>query len=189
MKPPSATEFVSLALAAATDRFAEDAMRSLLVATVASLRAEGRRWIENDVDEVLLHASPVLTVYHITLTPGLHYPPHDHRMPAMIALYEGGETNTIFRRRGAGLELQQRHDYCAPQVATLAADTIHSVLNPGSARSAAIHVYFGDLTQVRRSVWNAELREERPFDNAFYFAQARPPSPSKRGEDEDLRRR
>jgi len=26
---------------------------------------------------------------------------------------------------------------------------------------------------VERSIWDAELREERPFDNDFYFEQAR----------------
>jgi predicted metal-dependent enzyme (double-stranded beta helix superfamily) len=43
----------------------------------------------------------------------------------------------------------------------------------GSARSAAIHVYFGDLTAVERSIWDLDLREERRFDNRFYFEQAR----------------
>jgi len=67
----------------------------------------------------------------------------------------------------------KRHDYAAPYVAALPADAIHSVVNLGDARSAAIHVYFGDLTAVERSVWDADLREERRFDNGFYFEQAR----------------
>jgi predicted metal-dependent enzyme (double-stranded beta helix superfamily) len=55
----------------------------------------------------------------------------------------------------------------------LPADVIHSVVNMGAARSAAIHVYFGNLTAVERSVWDLDLREERRFDNRFYFEQAR----------------
>jgi predicted metal-dependent enzyme (double-stranded beta helix superfamily) len=67
----------------------------------------------------------------------------------------------------------ERHDHAAPRVAALPADAIHSVVNLGDVRSAAIHVYFGDLTAVQRSIWDADLREERPFDNRFYFEQAR----------------
>ena len=40
-------------------------------------------------------------------------------------------------------------------------------------RSAAIHVYFGDLTTVERCIWDADLREERHFDNRFCFEQRR----------------
>ena len=57
-------------------------------------------------------------------------------------------------------------------MAALPADAIHSVVNMGDARSAAIHVYFGDLTVVDRSIWDADGREERAFDNHFYFEQA-----------------
>jgi hypothetical protein len=32
---------------------------------------------------------------------------------------------------------------------------------------------FGDLTTVERSIWDADLREERRFDNRFYFEHAR----------------
>ena len=50
---------------------------------------------EEDDDEVLLHASPNLTIYHITLSPGLQYPPHNHLMDALIGIYKGGETNFV----------------------------------------------------------------------------------------------
>jgi len=148
-------------------------MRALLDATVQALSARTGRWIEHDDDEMLLVASPQLTVYHIALSPRIHYPPHDHRMPAMIALYQGSETSLAYRRNGRGLVLEKRHDHAAPCVAAMPADAIHSVVNLGDARSAAIHVYFGDLTTVERSIWDADLREERPFDNRFYFEQAK----------------
>jgi predicted metal-dependent enzyme (double-stranded beta helix superfamily) len=173
MSGSDVSDFVSRAQDAVALPNAEAAIRSLLEAKVASLRAHGGRWMSHVEEEFLVHASPVLTVYHITLTPGVSYPPHDHRMPAMIALYDGVETSCIYRRSGAGLELVQRRDYHAPCVETLPGDAIHSVLNPGSVRSAAIHVYFGDLTSKERSVWDSALSYERPFDNAFYFQQAR----------------
>jgi predicted metal-dependent enzyme (double-stranded beta helix superfamily) len=147
-------------------------MRALLDATVAALHALPRRWIEHDGDELLLVSSPEMTVYHIALSPRIHYPPHDHRMPAMIGLYQGTETNFSYRRNGASLVQTERHDHAAPCIAALPTDVIHSVVNLGDVRSAAIHVYFGDLGAVSRSIWDAELREERPFDNRFYFEQA-----------------
>jgi predicted metal-dependent enzyme (double-stranded beta helix superfamily) len=167
------SDFVSRALEAVALPAPETALRSLLEAQVTSLRAHGCRWLNHAEDELLVHASPALTIYHITLTPGVSYPPHDHRMPAMIALYDGVETSCSYRRSGPGLELVQTHDYRAPCVEALPADAIHSVLNPGTVRSAAIHVYFGDLTSMKRSVWDSALCQERPFDNMFYFQQAR----------------
>src|SRR5688500_16276024 len=99
-------------------------MRALLDATVATLRTRTDRWIEHDSDEMLLASSPQLTVYHITLTPRIHYPPHDHRIPAMIALYQGAETSFTYRRNGRALVRDERHNYVAPCVAALPADVI-----------------------------------------------------------------
>lgn len=148
-------------------------MRSLLEATVAALHARSGKWIDHDEDEKLLVSTPQLTVYHITLSPRIHYPPHEHRMPAMIGLYQGTETSFSYRRDGGALVQTRRHDHAAPCVAALPADVIHSVVNMGDARSAAIHVYFGDLTAVERSVWDLDLLGERRFDNRFYFEHAR----------------
>jgi predicted metal-dependent enzyme (double-stranded beta helix superfamily) len=151
----------------------QEAMRALLDATVRALYGQPRRWIEHDGDEMLLTFSPRLTVYHIALSPRIHYPPHDHRVAAMIGLYHGAETSFSYCRDGSALVCTDRHDHEAPLVATMSADAIHSVVNMGDVRSAAIHVYFGDLTAVERSLWGADAREERPFDNRFYFEQAR----------------
>lgn len=148
-------------------------MRALLDTTVEALHGRSHRWIEHNDDEMLLASSPELTVYHIALSPRVHYPPHEHRVPAMIGLYQGTETSFSYRRDGTALVQTERHDHAAPCVATLPADVIHSVVNMGSARSAAIHVYFGDLTAVERSIWDLDLRGERRFDNRFYFEQAR----------------
>jgi predicted metal-dependent enzyme (double-stranded beta helix superfamily) len=150
-----------------------DAVRFLLEDKVRILAAQSPPWLAHESDELLLAATPEMTAYHITLTPGIHYPPHDHRMPAMIGLYRGTETSIAYRRHGDALVEERRHDHAGPCVAELPADAIHSVVNLGPAPSAAIHVYFGDLIHVARSVWDAEGRGERPFDNRFYFAQAR----------------
>jgi predicted metal-dependent enzyme (double-stranded beta helix superfamily) len=125
-------------------------------------------------DETLLHASPQLTVYMLRLTPRIHYPPHEHRMAAVIGLYEGAESNHLYRREGPSLVRTAVQESHAPHVIALAPEAIHSVVNPGPGYSRAIHVYLGPLTQIERSVWAADGTGERPFDNGFYFAQARP---------------
>jgi predicted metal-dependent enzyme (double-stranded beta helix superfamily) len=174
MTPQSTVEtFLAAAHQALANASPERAMRTLLDTTVEALHCRSHRWIEHDDDEMLLAASPQLTVYHIALSPRVHYPPHEHRVPAMIGLYQGTETSFSYRRDGRALVQTERHDHAAPCVAALPADVIHSVVNMDSARSAAIHVYFGDLTAMERSIWDLDLREERRFDNRFYFEQAR----------------
>jgi len=165
--------FVAAARQAVASSSPQEAMRGVLDQTVRALHGQARRWIEHDGDEMLVASLPILTVYHIMLSPGIHYPPHDHRVPAMIGLYHGTETSFSYRRSGRDLVLTGRDDHAAPSVAALPADAIHSVVNAGEERSAAIHVYFGNLLTVERSIWDADLRDERPFDNDFYFEQAR----------------
>ena len=173
MPEPPVDDFLAAARQALAGASPWEAMRTLLEATVAALHIRSDQWLEHDEDEKVLVSTPQLTVYHITLSPRIHYPPHEHRMPAMIGLYQGTETSFSYRRDGRALVQTRRHDHAAPCIAALPADVIHSVVNMGDARSAAIHVYFGDLTAVERSVWDLDLREERRFDNRFYFEQAR----------------
>jgi predicted metal-dependent enzyme (double-stranded beta helix superfamily) len=47
------------------------------------------------------------------------------------------------------------------------------VTNLAIEPSAAIHVYLGDLSAQRRSLWTLDLDHERPFDEESYFARAR----------------
>jgi predicted metal-dependent enzyme (double-stranded beta helix superfamily) len=92
------------------DRFVDDCMnaadsaepmeriRELLRAALEEPNL-GRRLPASQEDETLLHASAALTVYSLRLTPRIHYPPHDHRMTAVIGLYEGVESNFILPPR------------------------------------------------------------------------------------------
>jgi len=158
---PNPLERLKTALSGLTDRF----------------HALGALVHEEDDDEVLLHASPNLTIYHITLSPGLQYPPHNHLMDALIGIYKGGETNFIYPVAAGGkLEAPERRDSTAPAVVYLPPQTVHSVANTGSARSGALHVYLGDLTRTRRKLWNLESNQAEPFDNDRYLAGAQPVS-------------
>jgi predicted metal-dependent enzyme (double-stranded beta helix superfamily) len=129
---------------------------------------------EDDDDEVLLHASGTLTIYHITLSPGLQYPAHDHLMDAVIGIYKGGETNFVYPLAGDTLNTPERQDITAPAVVHLPPHTVHSVANTGSARSGALHVYLGDLTRTHRHLWDLQSGQAEPFDNDRYLAGAKP---------------
>jgi predicted metal-dependent enzyme (double-stranded beta helix superfamily) len=164
--------FLDACIEAAGDADPLERVRQLLQVAVAEPNL-GAALPASREDETLLHASAKLTVYSLRLTPRIQYPPHDHRMIAVIGLYEGVETNCFYRREGPGLVRTTVRESRAPEVFVLPSDTIHSVANPGRIHSRAIHVYLGPLTRIARSVWTPDGIEERPFDNDFYFAQAR----------------
>lgn len=129
---------------------------------------------EEEDDEVLLHASQRLTIYHITLSPGLQYPPHNHLMDALIGIYKGGETNFVYPVAAGKLEIPERRDFTAPALVHLPSHTVHSVANTGSARSGALHVYLGDLPRTPRQLWSLPGNQAEAFDNDRYLAGARP---------------
>jgi predicted metal-dependent enzyme (double-stranded beta helix superfamily) len=129
---------------------------------------------EEEDDEVLLHASQNLTIYHITLSPGLQYPPHDHLMDAVIGIYNGGETNFIYPVVAGMLGVPERRDFTAPTLVHLLPQTVHSVANTGSGRSGALHVYLGDLPRACRHLWSLQSNQAEPFDNDRYLAGAQP---------------
>ncbi len=112
-----------------------------------------------------LHRSAELTVLNIIWPPGMALYPHDHNLWAVIGLYGGQEDNTFFTRNvhGTGLvressKVLQTHDAIA-----LAKDAIHSVSNPRSVYTGAIHVYGGDFFDEPRSQWASENSEEAPY--------------------------
>jgi len=133
---------------------------------------------EEKDDEVLLHASQNLTIYHITLSPGLQYPPHNHLMDALIGIYRGSETNFVYPVAAGKLEEPERRDVTAPALVHLPSHAVHSVANTGSARSGALHVYLGDLPRTRRQLWSLPSNQVESFDNERYLAGARPIQPS-----------
>ena len=98
--------------------------------------------------------------------------PHNHHHRAIIGMYGGGEDNIFWRRlprdangrvEAAGAESLRQGD-----VAVLGQDIIHSVTNPLSKLSMALHVYDGDfLAAAGRSHWDAEALTESPYDAAM----------------------
>jgi predicted metal-dependent enzyme (double-stranded beta helix superfamily) len=112
---------------------------------------------------VVLHRSPNLTVLNAVWAPGMRIRPHNHLMWAVIGLYGGQEDNLFYRRTECSLTTSGCRQLHEGDVALLGDDTIHSVHNPRSRLTGAIHVYGGDLVGRRdRSEWDGD--QEIPVD-------------------------
>lgn len=117
--------------------------------------------------QVLYQASD-LTIINVVWAPNQITLPHDHRMSAVIGMYGGREDNVFWRRVRNPIKFQIEpaggRALGNGDVTVLGRDVIHSVINPLSKLSGAIHVYDGDFLAMRRSMWNPETLVEEPYD-------------------------
>jgi predicted metal-dependent enzyme (double-stranded beta helix superfamily) len=115
-----------------------------------------------------------LTVINFVWAPCMTLLPHNHNMFAVIGIYGGREDNIYWRRindsdrNGAGpdIEAAGAGSMGPGQDATLGSDIIHSVANPTTKLTSAIHVYGGDFFNPPqpRSQWDHESLVEQPWD-------------------------
>ncbi|GAC1347733.1 MAG: hypothetical protein NVSMB18_33650 [Acetobacteraceae bacterium] len=115
-----------------------------------------------------LHQSPDLTILNVIWGPGMTILPHNHRMAAVIGVYTGREDNIFWRRieteDGPRIEAAGAQSIGARECMPLGRDIIHSVTNPLSKLTGAIHVYEGDFFAMERSEWEPESLRERRYD-------------------------
>ncbi len=113
-----------------------------------------------------LYSGDDVTVLHVVWAPGMRFRPHNHLMWAAIALYQGQEDNTFYRRVGASIAASGGRQLRETDVALLGDDTIHAVHNPRQRLTGAIHVYGGDLIGIAgRSEWDEDDDlAEIPYD-------------------------
>ena len=90
--------------------------------------------------------------------------PHNHNMWASIGLYTGREDNILWQRQGSTIEAKQAASLSEKEVFPLGENGIHSVINPISQLTGAIHIYGGNFFAPGRSEWDPEKLTERPFD-------------------------
>ena len=122
-----------------------------------------------------LYSGGDVTVINFVWAPYMTLRPHNHNMIAVIGIYSGREDNTFWRRlpgngadngSGPGLEAAGADSMGPGQVATLGRDIIHSVANPITKLTSALHVYGGDFFSPPepRSQWDHESLIEQPWD-------------------------
>lgn len=112
----------------------------------------------------LLHREDDLSIFNIVWPPMIVLVPHDHLMWATIGVYTGREDNIMWRDNGESIEATTATSVGAKEVFALPSDAVHSVVNPVSRYTAAIHVYGGDLSSARRSQWDPLTHTKEPFD-------------------------
>jgi predicted metal-dependent enzyme (double-stranded beta helix superfamily) len=114
----------------------------------------------------LYHAAD-LTILNVVWAPRMTVMPHNHNMWAVIGIYTGREDNIFWRRIGGGrVEAAAAKALTERDAEPLGENIIHSVTNPISRLSGAIHVYGGDLVGAPRSEWDPETLLEQPGDVA-----------------------
>jgi len=115
-----------------------------------------------------LYNGPDLTILNVIWGPRMTIMPHNHLIWAVIGVYTGREDNIFWRRVPAGgrIEAAGAKSLGERDAEPLGRDIIHSVTNPVSRLTGAIHVYGGDFFAVSRSEWDPETLAEGRYDLA-----------------------
>ncbi len=115
-----------------------------------------------------LHNSDDLTIINVVWGPHMTIMPHNHEMWANIGVYTGREDNIFWRRikdeEGGLIEAAGAKSLAVKDASTLGHDMIHSVTNPLSKLTGAIHIYGGAFFTTPRSEWDPESHLERAYD-------------------------
>jgi predicted metal-dependent enzyme (double-stranded beta helix superfamily) len=115
-----------------------------------------------------LYRSDELTILNVVWAPHMMIMPHNHHMWAIIGVYSGREDNIFWRRipnrDGTQIEAAGARSLSVKEAQPLGREIIHSVTNPTSKFTAAIHVYGGDFFAAHRSEWDPETLHEQPSD-------------------------
>lgn len=106
-----------------------------------------------------------LSVADVTTPPGLRSPVHNHKMWAVIGVYEGQEHNRFYRYEDGELVETGERLLKKGDVVVLDPEAIHAISNPLPSNSSAIHVYGGDLVErPERSLWNPNTLDREDYD-------------------------
>jgi predicted metal-dependent enzyme (double-stranded beta helix superfamily) len=115
-----------------------------------------------------LYSADDLTIINVVWAPYMTIKPHNHNMWAVIGVYGGREDNIFWRRikddPNGRIEAAGAKSIGASEVRALGEDIIHSVTNPTTKLTGAIHVYGGDFYEMPRNEWDPESLIERPYN-------------------------
>ncbi len=125
--------------------------------------------------EEVLFEDTNLSVVLVDTPPGVAQPPHDHRMPVAIGVYQGIEDHRLYRRRASeGLELHDGLSVGPGQAISLATEAIHAIAAGDQNWCRGIHVYLGPISTIDRSIFHPETFAEERLTLARYEQWCRP---------------
>jgi predicted metal-dependent enzyme (double-stranded beta helix superfamily) len=117
-----------------------------------------------------LYVSDELTIINVVWPPKAKILPHNHHTWAVIGVYHGREQNDFWRRikdsSDGKIEVAGTKPVACGEVVALGKEVIHSVTNPTSLFTSAIHVYGGNFFEIERSEWDPITLIEQPYDVA-----------------------
>jgi len=118
-----------------------------------------------DIGELVVHASPELTMLFARGPAHFQSGIHNHTVFACVGQLRGEEKNTIYASDGDILRPVREQTGHLGTVVQLPADAIRAIANPGDETACSLHVYGGDLPGIaeRRSLWDEHTREEKAF--------------------------
>lgn len=143
--------------------------------------ARAKDWLRPehyDIDPVqgfgvhCLHEEPNhdLGIFAVAFAPGKGAPPHDHGTWAVVAVVDGEEYNTMWRRVDDGsmpgrAELRNvgSRVFKTEDVAVFTSDLIHSLDNQTDRISLSFHVYGRHLNHASRLKFDPSARTVEPF--------------------------
>jgi len=143
-------------------------VRELMKAAVSDPAAVAGQVPDYEGDQLLLHMDDEVSIYCVKFAAGQLVPPHNHTIPAFIAVYQGTEVNQLFRHDGESLELIAEKHVPAGGTLSIGAEGIHAVYPANGEDSLALHVYLGPLERVARSLFHPDSGEEMPFTPQSY---------------------
>jgi len=115
-----------------------------------------------------VYVSDELTIINVIWAPFMTIRPHNHNMWAVIGVYGGREDNIFWRRlkddSDGRIEAAGAKSLGPGEVRPLGDDIIHSVTNPTTKLTGAIHVYGGNFFEMHRSEWEPESLTEQDYD-------------------------
>ena len=111
-----------------------------------------------------------LGIFVFSWLPDRGTPPHNHETWAVVAVVEGEEFETHFKRKDDGskagyAELEQTGEVVmrVGDVSTCLSKDIHSVWNKGSTPSISLHTYGKHINYTGRSYFEPESNKEIPY--------------------------
>ena len=162
-------QFVSDCLAAARETDSARLVSDLVGKVIADPDAVFESLGSPEVGKIeRIHVCDDLTVINVIWPPLMTILPHNHNMWAVIGVYCGREDYIFWRRTEEGtgrqVEAAGARSLGPGDVQMLGANAIHSVTNPVSEYTGAIHVYGGNFFEQERSEWDPQSLMEQPYD-------------------------